>query len=253
MKKFLIAANWKMNPQSLSKAKQLFLSLARGAKNIKKAEIVLCPPFVYLPQLAGLGGRGKLTFGSQNCFWEEKGAFTGEISVSMLKDLGCRYVIVGHSERRGYFGETGEVLNKKTKAVLASGLKAIFCVGETPEEKEGGRTKDILKLQIEEGLAGVPEEKIKDIIIAYEPVFAIGSGKACPPSELKAIVAIIKEILSRPYGDNVSQKIRVLYGGSVNSQNASDYIKDVGIDGLLVGGASLDAKEFLKILKCAEF
>src|SRR3989344_6004778 len=162
MKKFLIAANWKMNPQSLSLAKQLFLSLARGAKNIKKVEIAIFPPFVYLPQLAGSRGRGNLALGAQNCFWEEKGAFTGEISVSMLKDLGCRYVIVGHSERRGYFGERDQVLNKKTKAVLASGLKVIFCVGETLGEKEGGRTKDILRSQIEGGLAGVSEEKIKD-------------------------------------------------------------------------------------------
>lgn len=200
----LIVANWKCNPKTEKGAKLLFNS-------VKKTGAVICPPFVYLPLLKAKG--------AQDVFWEEKGAYTGEVSVAMLRDLGCKYVIVGHSERRKYFNETDKIINKKLKAVLKAGLTPILCISKTKEIPSG----------------------FNKGIIAYEPLWAIGTGKACSIKQAEKMRLSIRKII----GD----KIRVLYGGSVNSKNAAGYIKQAGFDGLLVGGASLDAKEFVKIAK----
>ena len=206
MKKTLIVANWKMNPVSLAEAKKLYNSVKKDVKNIKTAEIIVCPPFIYLDSLKANG--------AQDCFWEEKGAFTGEISFLMLKKMKIKYVIIGHSERRKHFQETKEMTVKKIKAALSVGLKPILCIDKISQIPEG----------------------IKEIIIAYEPLFAIGTGKPCSAEKAKKIRKKIKFN-------------QVLYGGSVNSQNAVNYIKKAGFQGLLVGGASLNSKEFIEIVK----
>lgn len=229
----LIVANWKMNPPSQAEAKNLFDSVKRGIKNIKKAEVVICPPFIFLPILK--------TEGAQDMFWEQKGAYTGEISPSMLKDFECKYVIIGHSERRKYFGETDEMINKKLKAALREKINPILCIGETKEEREQGMTESVLKRQLACGLEDISKTRFPQIVFAYEPIWAIGTGKACDVEEAQKMGLLIRKIISK--------NARVLYGGSVNSKNAGGYIKEAGLQGLLVGGASLDAKEFIKIIK----
>ena len=241
--KNLIVANWKMNPVKLKEAEKLFDSINRGVKGIKNTEVVICPPFIYL---SGLGS--KIRLGAQNCFWENKGAYTGEISPSMLKDLGCQYVIIGHSERRKYFQETDEMINKKIKAVLNSDLSVILCVGETEEEREQDKTEQILHQQIVTGLINIPLAKTSQLVIAYEPIWAIGTGNACDSEEAQKTGLLIRKIVSKTYNFAVSKKMRILYGGSVKSNNAASYLKEAGFQGLLVGGASLDPKEFLKII-----
>ncbi len=213
--KNLIIANWKMNPLKSTEAEKLLGSVAMGFRNIKRTEVVICPPFIYLSQLRKI--KHGLPLGAQDCFWEEKGAFTGEVSPAMLKNIGCRYVIVGHSERRKYQRETGETINKKVKAVLIAGLKPILCIANLS--------------QLEEGLNGVSEK----VIIAYEPFFAIGTGIPCSVEKAKKMRKLIKAR-------------QVLYGGSVNPQNAVDYIAKAGFQGLLVGGVSLNARQFLQII-----
>jgi len=222
----LIVANWKMNPQNLQGAKLLFDSVANGIKNLKNVEIVICPPFLYILNLKSQILNLKL--GAQDCFWEEKGAFTGEVSPKMLKDLGwCDYVILGHSERRKYLKETDEMINKKIKAALKSDLTPILCIENISQLKK--RTKDLLR------------KEQKKLIIAYEPVFAIGTGKPCTPEKAKEMKTAIKKIIDKD--------IPIIYGGSVNSQNVTDYIKMAGFQGLLVGGASLNPAEFIKVVK----
>jgi len=226
-----------MNPINQKEAKTLFDAVKKGIK-VKNIEVVICPPFVYLHLLKGL------PLGAQDVFFEEKGAYTGEISPAMLKNLKVEYVIIGHSERRGYFNETNGVINKKIKKSLEAGLNVIFCVGEKTDSEKS----TILETQMIEGLKDVSEKVLDNLIIAYEPVWAIGTGKNCGIDETKSSVFIIKNQLQRLYGDRVADSIKILYGGSVNSKNAASYIKEAGVNGLLVGGASLDAKEFIKIV-----
>ena len=243
----LIIANWKMNPRAQKDAKALFDLVKNGLRKIKKVEVVICPPFIYLSNIQHL--KSNIQLGSQNCFWKKKGAFTGEISPFMLKNLGCEYVIIGHSERRRYFGETNEMINKKLKLSLAAKLKPIFCVGENQTEKAAGQTQKILQVQIEKGLEKISKKEIKNIVIAYEPVWAIGTGNPCDIEEAQKMGLVIKKIIRQLYGRPVSENMRVLYGGSVDSKNAAFYIKEARLQGLLVGGASLEAKEFVKIVK----
>ena len=249
----LIVANWKMNPKTLAEAKKLFNSVKRGIKDIKKVEVVICPPFVYLnKELSSLRSLAPfIKLGSQDCFWEEKGAYTGEISPSMLKDLGCQYVIIGHSERRTYFAETDKMINKKLKAAIKAKISPILCIGESKKERERGQTQNVLKKQIILAFRKVPSSKfqISKPIIAYEPIWAIGSGKPCSVGEAQKISLLIRKIISGLYSCAVSNSVPILYGGSVKSDNAAGYVKKAGLQGLLVGGASLDAKEFLKITK----
>lgn len=246
--KSLIVANWKMNPQTLREAKQLFDSVKRGVKNIKKAEVVICPPFVYLSAIR-LYSHKAIKLGAQNCFWEKEGAYTGEISSFMLKDAGCQYIIVGHSERRGYFKETDETINKKLKAILEVKLSPILCIGETQKQRDKGETDRILKKQIETALEKVSSSNFSKVAIAYEPIWAIGTGSPCDVEEAQKIGLLIRKIVSGLYGSRNAKNVQVLYGGSVNSKNAAGYIKEAGLHGLLVGGASLKAKEFIKIVK----
>ena len=224
MKKPIIVANWKMNPATLAEAKQLFDSVKKGIKKAcpelnRRVEVVICPPFIYLPVLE--------VKGAQDVFWEKKGAYTGEISPKMLKDAGCQYVIIGHSERRKYQGETDPMINRKIKAAFNEGLKVILCVE--------------MASQIKKDLKGIPGRQLKNLILAFEPVSAIGTGK---PYNLEAAKAAHLAILR-----SLGKDTPVLYGGSVNSQNAADYIKKAGFRGLLVGGTSLNPKEFIKIVR----
>lgn len=241
--KFLIAANWKMNPKSAKEAKNLFETVKKRVKKINNAEAVICPPFVYLPLLKGL------ILGAQNVSCEKEGAFTGDISALQLNDAGVKHAIVGHSERRKYFGETDETINKKIKMCLSAGIKPILCVGETAEENEAGKKSEILEKQITDGLRGIPLQKAKNIIFAYEPVWAIGTGKNCSAEETTGSALLIRKIVSKIYGRKFAGLTRILYGGSVNSKNASQYIKETGVNGLLIGGASLNAKEFVDIIR----
>lgn len=221
----LVVANWKMNPNSLVEAKRLFTK-------VKNLNAVICPPFIYLSHFSGSHRKCKL--GAQDCFWEEKGAYTGEISPEMLKNLEVEYVIVGHSERRKYFKESNEMINKKLKAVLKAGLKPILCIDKISQlPKDIGNWKATLR--------GVPfgSRKIGNLIVAYEPLFAIGTGKPCSPIRAEKMRLAIRAKL----------KVPILYGGSVDSQNAKDYIKKAKFNGLLVGGASLKPKEFIDLVR----
>jgi len=244
----LIVANWKMNPVSFKEAKNLFFGIKK-LKDEKKTEIVVCPPFVFIKELKDF--KVDLKIGSQNCFWEDKGAFTGEISFSMLKEIGVEYIIIGHSERRKHFKETDEFINKKVRAILKSGLKPILCVGETEKERKAGITREVVKNQLLKCLENIEDWKlkIKNLSIAYEPVWAIGTGNPCLSKDAKDIFLFIQKFLKEKYTNKMAGKIRIIYGGSVNGGNAKGYIKESGMDGLLVGGASLDKKEFIKIVK----
>ena len=192
---------------------------------------MICPPFIYLPLLKGL------TLGAQDSYWEEKGAYTGEVSIAMLKEMGCKYVIIGHSERRKYFNETDEIVNRKVQTTLKAGLIPIVCIGETEEEREMDKTEGVLEEEIKQGLDKVDVSKI---VIAYEPIWAIGTGNPCDVEEALRTKEIIQKMLSKD--------IRILYGGSAKANNAEGYLKQAGFNGLLVGGASLDPKEFIKIV-----
>jgi len=246
----LIVANWKCNPTLLKGAKLLFNSVKRGIKSIKNVEVVICPPFVYLSYF--LNSKfyiPNLKLGAQDCFWKEKGPFAGGISPVMLKNLGCHYVILGHSSRRIWFNETDEVINKKIKAAISANLGPILCIGETGEEREKGQTQSILKSQIEKGLQKISKKEIKKITIAYEPVWAIGTGKPCNAEEAQKMGLLIRKMIAKKYSLLIAKKIRILYGGSVNSKNARPYITEAKFQGFIIGGASLNPREFIKIVK----
>ncbi len=247
----LVVANWKCNPESFNKAKKIFSSIKKGATKVKNVETIVCPPYIYLPELIKSAKKTKVKIGGENCFWEEGGSFTGEISAKMLKDLGCSYVIVGHSERRKYFKETNKLINKKIKLALNNNLKVILCIGETKKEKEEGDFNKIIRKQIKKGLKNIPRAKLKQILIAYEPVWAIGSGKPCKPVQAQVTSLLVKKVLTELYNRKAAGEVPVLYGGSVNKDNALDYLKEGGVKGLLIGGASLRPKEFVKIIKDA--
>lgn len=234
----IIIANWKMNPITVKEAKSLYASL----KKSQEAEVVICPPSVYYSLIPS--GFKK---GFQNCYFEEKGAFTGETSALMLKDLKCNYILVGHSERRKLFLETDETVNLKMKAVLGSGLKPVLCIGETKKQRDTGEVQTVLRRELEGALKKIPASK--PFCVAYEPIWAIGTGRPCDAEEGQKMKLLIQKILSNIYNPKVASKIPILYGGSVNSSNASAYIKEAGFAGLLVGGASLKAKEFNQIIK----
>ena len=246
----IIIANWKCNPTTLKEAKRLFDSIKRGLKNIKNAEVVICPPFVYLPYF--LNSKSYILnpkIGAQDCFWEEKGAFTGEVSPKMLKDLGCDYVILGHSERRRYLGETDEMVNKKLKAAIIAGLRPILCVSSRKRGKEGSsETKE----QLQKDLSGIKKSELKNIIITYEPVWAISTtkGGAVVTSEnTKEGKIFIKENLSKLFDRFSAGKVKIIYGGSVDSTNIEGFIRIAKMDGVLIGVASLRPDDFIAAVK----
>ncbi len=256
-KKPLIIANWKMNPAQEKEVDHLFGAVFHGVAEINGAEVVICPPFVYLNKFKSFlkSHLDKIGLGAQNCFYQDKGAYTGEISPLMLKNVNCQYVIIGHSERRKYFGESDEMVNKKIKAALKAGLDPILCVGEETRDTFDSRGKPTNEMslfvgeQLEKNLSGISSARVREISIAYEPVWAIGTDNPCSPNEAMKAALFIRKILTKLYNRQAAEKARILYGGSVTGKNAADYIKEANMDGLLVGGASLNASEFVGIIK----
>ena len=246
----LVAANWKMN-KTVEEARTLVYAMSARLREIKGVEKVLCPPFPALLAVHALLEGSDLGLGAQNMYWEEKGAFTGEVSPLMVKEL-CQYVIIGHSERRAYFGETDETVNKKIRAAQKFDLTPIFCVGETLEQYESKRTAEVVDRQIRLGLAEVDATFAPRIVVAYEPVWAIGTGKASSPENANEVVGkVIRSALNGLFGGSTAQAIRVLYGGSVTGANAAEFFGQSEIDGALVGGASLKPDDFLAITQAA--
>lgn len=249
MRKPLIAGNWKMNKTS-SQARRLTEQLKDGHTH-GHVEVAVCPPFTALESVAEVLENTRIKLGAQNVHFEDAGAFTGEVSVSMLKDLGAELVIVGHSERRQIFGETDELINKKVKKVLANDMTPILCVGETLEEREQDKTEQVVKGQVTEDLKGLTQREIAKVIIAYEPIWAIGTGKSATAAEADRVIGYIRGVLAKLTGKEQAGMIRILYGGSVKAANADSLLGQPQIDGALVGGASLKADEFLTIIKHA--
>ena len=245
-----IAGNWKMN-KTPAEARTLAAAVKAALAGWDKADVALCPPFVCLPAVAEALRGSKLALGAQNVFWKDSGAYTGEISPAMLTAVGCRHVILGHSERRQYFGETDATVNQRLKAVLAAGLAPIVCIGETLAEREAGTTERVVRTQVEGGFAGLAAAEMATVTVAYEPVWAIGTGKTATPAQAQEVHAFIRGLLGRKFGDAVAQAARIQYGGSVNPGNAKGLLEQPDIDGALVGGASLKAEDFVQIVRAA--
>ena len=242
----MIVANWKMN-KTADESIEFIDSLKSEILNFKN-EVVICPPFTSLYALKSLAEKYNFKLGAQNCFWEDKGAFTGEISASMLSLLGCEYVILGHSERRKYFSEDDEIINKKINIAIENKLKPILCVGESISQREEGIEKEFVTGQLKDCLIAVSSADMKEIIIAYEPIWSIGSGKAISPSDAEEMCSNIRNFLARKYDDNIASKVKILYGGSLNEKNCGEIFKMENINGGLIGGASLKKESFGKIL-----
>lgn len=251
MRKYVIAGNWKMN-NDLRESEKLIVELKNLLQNEKpNCDVIVCPPFTSLSEASRLLKGSEIKLGAQNMHFEENGAFTGEVSASMLKSVGCEYVILGHSERRNIFGESDEMINNKIKKALSACLKPIFCVGELLEERENGSTNEVVKRQILKGLKGISEDEMKKIIIAYEPVWAIGTGKTASPAQAQAVHEFIRDLIEIEYSLETANDVTIQYGGSVKPENAKELILQKDIDGALVGGACLKADSFLGIIKGA--
>ncbi len=247
MRPWMVAGNWKMH-NTVKEAVTLALAVKQGSEGVKGGTVVIAPVFTALASVSEAVRGSHVKLAAQNVFYEEKGAYTGEVAPAMLLDVGCEYVIIGHSERRKYFHETDEGVNAKVKKALVTGLKPIVCVGETEEEREKGVTEFVVGSQVRKGLYGV--ESLKNIVIAYEPVWAIGTGKNATPREAQEVHAFIRSLLKKTYGEEAAA-VLVLYGGSVTKDNIGDLISMDDIDGALVGGASLKSDGFLGIIKAA--
>ncbi|MBI5662967.1 MAG: triose-phosphate isomerase [Ignavibacterium album] len=251
MRKKIIAGNWKMNndlQQSIFLIEELKTKLQNKSLN---SDIIICPPFTSLSEAKKLIEGSVIKLGAQNMFYEDSGAYTGEISASMLKSVGCEYVILGHSERRTIFGEKDEMINKKIRKALSQKLKPIFCVGETLEEREKDITEKVIKKQIEKGLIDVTPDEILDVIIAYEPVWAIGTGRTATPQQAQEVHHFIRKLLANMYSKDFANLITIQYGGSVKPENAKELLSQKDIDGALVGGACLKADSFIGIIEAA--
>ena len=241
----MIAGNWKMNT-TVNEAEQLVSTMRQGLDEVDNVEKVLCPPFISLAEVKELIKGSSIKLGAQNLYFEEKGAYTGEISPLMLAGL-CEFVIIGHSERRQYFNETDEIVNKKVRAALKVGLKPILCIGEKLEDNEAGRTEEVVTGQLRSSLAEI--EYGGDLIIAYEPIWAIGTGKAATGKQANKTIGFIRHNVAQLYSQESAEVLRILYGGSVTAENIAEFIEQPEIDGALVGGASLKADQFLSIVR----
>lgn len=251
MRNKVIAGNWKMN-MDLKESEKLIVELKNLLKNEKaKCDVIICPPFTSLSDASKFLEGSTIKLGAQNMYFEENGAYTGEVSASMLKSVGCEFVILGHSERRTIFGESDEIINKKIKKALSAGLKPIFCVGELLEEREAGITKEVVKRQVLTGLKDITVEDMKSIIIAYEPVWAIGTGKTATPAQAQEVHKYIRDLIEIQYSLEAALDIVIQYGGSVKPDNAKELLSQPDIDGALVGGACLKADSFMGIIKSA--
>lgn len=246
MRKPIIAGNWKMN-KTPEEAKELVTALVPLVKNAK-CDVVICPPFVDLCAVKPIIAGTNIHLGVQNIHWAEKGAFTGEISADMLKAHGVEYAIVGHSERRQYFGETDATVNQRAKAAIAAGITPIICVGESLEQRESGVTNAVVSGQTKAALDGIEAKDVETLVIAYEPIWAIGTGKTATKEDANATIAVIRGAIAEVYGKDVAEKVRIQYGGSMNPKNASELMSMPEIDGGLIGGASLKAEDFSKVI-----
>jgi triosephosphate isomerase len=252
MRKPFIAGNWKMNTDSQA-CVELAERVASGCWEVagRKVAVAVMPPFVYLQAVVRALSSSHIAVGAQDVYFEEKGAFTGEVSVSMLKDVGCTYALCGHSERRHVIAETDELINKKVSACINGGLLPVLCVGELLEERQAGKTAAIVERQLRHGLAGLSAEKLSGVTIAYEPVWAIGTGLTATPGQAQEVHAVIRGLLDEICDEQLGGEIRILYGGSVKPDNAADLMRETDVDGLLVGGASLKAEDFVAIIEAA--
>jgi len=250
MKKFrkkIVAGNWKMN-KTLRDAEALAASIKLELAEFRDVDVVLCPPFTALKAVGEVIGDTHIKLGAQNMHWENSGAFTGEISPGMLRDIYCHYVILGHSERRAHFQETDAMVNRKARAALAANLIPIVCVGETLAERDGGQTMAVVKRQVEESLAGLGEDLARTIV-AYEPVWAIGTGRTATPAQAQEVHAYIRGLLAALGGEGVASAVRIQYGGSVKAANAREIFSQPDVDGGLIGGASLETRSFVEIVQ----
>ncbi|MDF9827483.1 triosephosphate isomerase [Ereboglobus sp. PH5-10] len=250
IRKKLIAGNWKMN-KTATEAAPLAQEIVAAAGRNTDVDIVVCPPFTALETVGKIVDGSSIKLGAQNMHPEAGGAYTGEISAAMLRDLFATHVILGHSERRSYFGETDAFINKKVTASLKNQLKPILCVGETLAEREAGTTLKVVQTQVEVGLEGVSNDDITNVVIAYEPVWAIGTGKVATTEQAQEVHAFIRELLTKLYGEALAQKIRILYGGSMKPANAPELLAQKDIDGGLIGGAALESRSFLELINAA--
>jgi triosephosphate isomerase (TIM) len=250
-RKRIIAGNWKMN-KTASESQTLAEEIKRELAECSDVEVVLCPPFTSLPVVADVVGETAIKFGAQNMHWEASGAYTGEISPFMLRSLYCHFVILGHSERRSYFGETDAIVNKKTKAALAASLTPIVCVGETIEQRQAEQHMEVVRTQVQGSLAEIDPADLKKLVIAYEPVWAIGTGLTATPEQAQEMHAFIRAVLAEMSNEDVAQSVRIQYGGSMKPSNAAELLAKPDIDGGLIGGAALEAKSFVELVRIAQ-
>ncbi|RKY55464.1 MAG: triose-phosphate isomerase [Candidatus Neomarinimicrobiota bacterium] len=251
MRRNIVAANWKMN-KDVQESYDFTKSLSKKLLNLKRTHIILCPPFTSLFYISELLKNSSIALGGQNMHYEKSGAFTGEISASMLKSSGCDYVILGHSERRHVFNESNELIKKKIDTALSNDLKPIICVGEKLEERQSGKTSEVIRTQYSSAFIGISEQKINQCIIAYEPVWAIGTGITATPEQASEVQGVIRNLVSEQYNREIADSMPILYGGSVKSANAKSLIETENIDGFLVGGASLVVDHFFEIINVVE-
>jgi len=244
----VIAGNWKMN-KTVGEAVDLVRQLKTLIEKVDGVEVIVAPPFTALHAVREESKGSLIRLAAQNLYWEEKGAFTGEVSASMIREVGCEFVIIGHSERRQLFGETDESVNRRIRAALGQGLKPIFCIGETLKEREGEKTFSVIETQVKGGLRDLGEKEVLTIAVAYEPVWAIGTGKTATPQQAQEVHRFIRETLEKRYSKDVAEKIRIQYGGSVTPENIKGLMDQQDIDGALVGGASLKADSFARIVR----
>ena len=250
-RKKIIAGNWKMNIKP-SETAALVKAVAKATKSYaNKVEVVCCTPAIDVVNAVAAANGTKVGVGTENCHWEDHGAFTGEISTGMIVDTGAKYVIIGHSERRQYFGETDETVNKRTRAAIAAGLTAIVCVGETREEREADLVNEVIGRQLKIGLKGLVQKDCAKLVVAYEPVWAIGTGKTATPAQAQEVHAFIRKTLAKLFGKATAETIRIQYGGSMKPGNAAELLAKKDIDGGLIGGAALKAEDFAGIIKAA--
>ena len=252
MRKPFVAGNWKMNTDSFTSV-HLAKDVANGLEDVagQDIDVAVIPPFVYISAVVGALSTYQIAVGAQDVYFEHKGAFTGEISPSMLKDIGCTYVLCGHSERRHIIKETDELINKKVSASISGGLLPILCVGELIEERKAEKTEEVVKRQVEKCLDGLNEEKVSAVTLAYEPVWAIGTGLTATPQQAQEVHSMIRELIGKLYGRQQAKEMRILYGGSVKPDNAAELMRQEDVDGLLVGGASLAADDFVAIVRAS--
>ena len=249
-RRLLIAGNWKMN-LTLAASLDLAEGLKKAASIISEVDIAVCPPSVYVQSVAVALKGSHIAVGAQNIYFEKEGAFTGEISAGMLKDIGCQYVILGHSERRNILGESSEQVNLKTHAALAAGLVPIVCVGELLKERKAGTTEQVVRRQFDGSFSGISVEDMKKCVIAYEPVWAIGTGEVATPEQAEEVHLALRKMIEKKYNKEVAEAVRIQYGGSVNDKNAKEILAKPNVDGALVGGASLKIEPFMGIIKPA--